>query len=348
VTVKTLTHPESMPITPNYFLKQASFRFKRSSVFIFIVASVVAWEINVFGQILFPSQNLFPFVIRTIVTLITDFAFLMISVRLLKQNHLSAEALGLHPSRQSILYVLIGAAIGVITFTTIGALLYSTMPFHFIGGPLNGIDVLKTSLSYLSGNALEELLFRGFILILLSQLLDWRLGILILALPFGLFHLQGTGLSSTGFGIVASTTTYALVFGLSFVLTRSLWTAITAHVILNILLHLITGLDGIGHSVYAPVFEKSWPKNYNCGLWVMIGSAILFHFCFIWLLYHVMGEHRQIPFIPSQINEELTIAVARVSGVSLAEYKMSFSIEARCRRFECLPYNVRCSRQAIY
>jgi hypothetical protein len=61
-----------------------------------------------------------------------------------------------------------------------------------------------------------------------------------------------------------------------------------------------------------------------------------------------MGEHRQIPFIPSQINEELTIAVARVSGVSLAEYKMSFSIEPRCRRFECLPYNLRCSRQTIY
>ena len=146
-----------------------------------------------------------PFFVRTTITLVTDIVFIIISVRLLKQNYLSAKALGLHLSAPSLLHVLIGTAIGMICVTIIGGLLYFFIPYHFVRGPLGEIEVLKISFSYLSGNMFEELVFRGFLLIILSQLVDWRLAILILALPFGLFHLQGTGFNSNGFSMMVTT-----------------------------------------------------------------------------------------------------------------------------------------------
>jgi membrane protease YdiL (CAAX protease family) len=261
-------------IVPNYFRKFSSFKFEFRSLFIFFVSAFIAWEINILGQITFPSYNLVPYCIRTTITLISDLALLYISYYLLKRNKLSPLALGLRLSKRTLINLLIGVAIGVITILTVACLLYFLVPYHFVYKSTNGVKILMESYSYLLGNSLEELIFRGFLLIILSQVTSWRLSLLIMALPFGLFHLQGAGFNYSGFSIVASTTIYSFIFGLSFILTRSMWTAIAAHISGNIFLHLLTGLDGAGRSVYSPVFEKNWPKNYDAGLLTSIVSAI--------------------------------------------------------------------------
>jgi membrane protease YdiL (CAAX protease family) len=259
----------------NYFEKRPSFNLTISSLFLFIVGASIAWIINILGQVTFPSSNFVPYLMRSAITLASDLTLTLISVRLLKQNQLTAEALGLTLSKRSIAHILLGVAVGIVTILTIAVVLYLFVPYHFVSGPLSGMYVLMESFSYLFGNSLEELIFRGFLLICLSQLVGWKLSVLIMALPFGLFHLQGTGLTYAGLSIMASTTAYSLVFSLSFVLTRSMWTAIACHVTMNIFLHLLTGMDGLEKSIYFPVFERSWPKTYDAGLLIFVIAALI-------------------------------------------------------------------------
>ena len=125
------------------------------------------------------------------------------------------------------------------------------------------------------GNFTEELLFRGYPLIILSQLLGWRAAVCIASIPFGLFHLPGLGFSIEGLTMVLTTATYSFVFSYAFILTGSLWTAIGVHVVSNILLHSISGLDGLGKAMLTPAFETRRPVNYDPGLLSFETSAII-------------------------------------------------------------------------
>jgi membrane protease YdiL (CAAX protease family) len=149
------------------------------------------------------------------------------------------------------------------------------IPYHFVPGPIGGSQVLGEGISYLLGNSLEELMFRGFLFIIFSQLAGWGISALIMALPFGIFHLQGTGLSMDGLKIFTTTACYSFVFSLSYVLFRSMWTAISVHVVSNIFLHTLTGLDGANKAMFTPAFERSWPKGYDVSFIVVIFSAII-------------------------------------------------------------------------
>ena len=228
-----------------------------------------------FGQIVFPSLNWVPYVIRTTLTTVTDLLLLLVSIRLLEKNLLPVEALGLSFSRRIFLNLLVGLLIGTATLALIAAMLYGLAPFHLGQGPLRLVDALKESCSYFAGNSLEELMFRGFLLVVLSRSAGWRIAVLILALPFGLFHLQGSGISPIGLKMVASTATYSLVLSLSYILTRSMWTAISVHVTSNILLHTLLGLDGMGHAMFVPVFSGSGSGSYDRGFFgAMIPGAL--------------------------------------------------------------------------
>ena len=254
----------------SYFSKQPGFAFSSRSVLIFIVLSFVAWETYFFGQMIFPSQNTVPYLCRTVLTLIIDVIFVSLSLRLVKRNGLPPQAMGLSVTGGIIGDALIGVIIGFFAIMLIAGLLYIFIPYHFVKGTLGIASVLKESVSYLLGNTLEELLFRGFLFVVLSQLLGWRIGIFITSLAFGLFHLQGIGFTIEGIKLVATTTSFGLIFGLSYVFTKSLWTAICTHVTSNIILHALTGLDSRKQALFVPIFEKTWPKGYDLGLWLLL------------------------------------------------------------------------------
>ncbi|PJJ79882.1 CPBP family intramembrane glutamic endopeptidase [Mucilaginibacter auburnensis] len=165
--------------------------------------------------------------------------------------------------------IFIGIAIGVASLIILAFVLYMMVPYRFVYQPINVAYVLEESYSFLLGAVLEELMFRGFLLVVFARLLGWRIGLLIMALPFGLYHIAG------GLSMIVSTTLFSFVFGLSFVLTRSLWAAIFAHATANILLHLITGLDGGSNSVYKLVLDGNWPVNYAVGLLTSVISALV-------------------------------------------------------------------------
>ncbi|MCR8558983.1 CPBP family intramembrane metalloprotease [Mucilaginibacter sp. BJC16-A38] len=262
------------PLASTYFTRQPEFRFKLSSVLIFIPLAAVAWGINILGQVTFSSQNLIPYLVRITVTLTADLALIYVSSRLLKQNGLPGKALGLSTTKETIPGILGGALIGTVVMFCIAGLLFIYAPYHFVPGQIGAGRVLQESVSYLSGNTLEELMFRGFLFIICCQLADWRKAALIMALPFGLFHLQGIGINLYGLKMVTTTACYSLVFCLSFVLFRSMWAAISVHVISNILLHTITGLDGANRALLKPVPDKNWTGTYDVGLWIAVLSTL--------------------------------------------------------------------------
>jgi uncharacterized protein len=225
-----------------------------------------------------------PYLARTTLAAIAVLIIIVGSIRLLKQNHLSAEALGLYLSRKSFFYFLLGVFIALVVLTFMGLILYIFVPFRFVTGTLNGLGLLKESYSYFWGNFLEELIFRGFPLIILNQLLGWRKAVWIMALPFGLFHLPGLGFSSEGLKMIITTASYSFIFSYSFILTGSLWTAIGVHVASNIILHSITGLDGLKRAVFLPVFDARGPMNNLSFLTFLIAVVIISFILFLLII----------------------------------------------------------------
>jgi membrane protease YdiL (CAAX protease family) len=264
------------------FFEQSEFHFSPSSIGLFILLAVCAWLLNVGTQIVFPSQNLLPYVIRTTLMALTVMLTIVGSIRLLKQNHLPAQALGLNISVRSLFHFLSGACIGVVFLLFVGIVLYFFVPFHFTAGTLSGVAVFKECYSYFWGNFLEELIFRGFLLIVLSNLIGWPKAVWVMALPFALFHLPGIGFSIEGLKMMVPTSVGALLFSYAVILTNSLWAAIGAHVMGNILLHAITGLDGAGRAMFQPSFEDRFPVGYDVSfLSFMIAGIIVTCFLFV-------------------------------------------------------------------
>jgi len=264
-----------LPLNASFFVKQPTFKFKSRTILLFIGFAIAAWGINVFTQIAFPSQRLIPFFVRTTTLLATDLALIYISFRLLKQNGLPATALGLSDSTTIIPSLFWGTLIGVIAISIIAGILFLHTRYYFVPGSMSGTQVLQESIFYLAGNTLEEIIFRGFLFIICSQLTGWRISAIIMAVLFGLFHLQGLGLTIDGLKIFSTTACYSFVFSFSFVLFRSLYAAISVHVVSNILLHSITGLDGANNAMFVPVFKGSLFHTYDAGFIIMIVTAII-------------------------------------------------------------------------
>ncbi|UTZ43806.1 CPBP family intramembrane glutamic endopeptidase [Vibrio campbellii] len=73
----------------------------------------------------------------------------------------------------------------------------------------------------------EEALFRGFVQQSLSRRFDWRLGLVIASILFGLAHFAGGPL------LIAFATLAGLGYGLVFHFTGRLWCAVLAHFLFN-------------------------------------------------------------------------------------------------------------------
>lgn len=284
------------PPATNYFLKQRQPTLNLPSVGIFLLAGFAAWVFNVAGQIVFPSLNWVPFLVRTAISLAMDILLLVVSSRLLKRNRVAPEALGLSASKSNLWKFLFGILIALTSLAVMEALIYVRVPFHFERGPLDPGNAVKEGCSFFFGNTLEELMFRGFLLVVLSRLSGWRIALLVTSLAFGVFHLRGLGLN-TGLQMVASTATYSLIFGLSYILTQSLWTAIGVHVASNILLHAVFGLDGAKQAILVPVFSGTGPSN-EWSLGALIAGALAVS-CILYLVVSYKFKKERERTIPS-------------------------------------------------
>jgi membrane protease YdiL (CAAX protease family) len=174
-------------------------------------------------------------------------------------------------------YYLGGIVLGCLLILTIWTIIYLISPFQIIKNPHSKINMATDIISYSLGNTLEELLFRGFILVASVKFFGKMGGVLFVSLLFGLFHLHGTGLTVEGLSMVMTTFTMSLLFISVIYYTKSIWTAATLHITGNLLLHTL-GFDGTSNGMFQIKFAAS---NINGFLLTLIYEIVVITFALV-------------------------------------------------------------------
>jgi uncharacterized protein len=221
---------------------------------LFLIICVAIWTINVIGQTAFPGNNLFPLVMRSTILLVTVAISYHLNYKFSRKNLLNFGMLKFKP--RLIKCYLCGIIMGCFSIATIWGIIYLIHPFEIIKNLNSKNNLAIDIISYTLGNTLEELFFRGFILLGSVKLFGKIVGVLFVSLLFGLFHLQGTGLTVNGLSMVMTSFTMSLLFISMIYYTTSIWTAVTLHVTGNFLLHSL-GFDGTSNGWFQIKFPSS-------------------------------------------------------------------------------------------
>lgn len=172
-----------------------------------------------------------------------------------------------------------GFVIGFLSIAIMWGMLYLIYPFGIKPDPHSKIIPVIDVVSYSLGNTLEELLFRGFLLLAAVRLFGKAGAVLLVSFLFGLFHLQGLGLTKEGLSMVVTTFTMSLLFIAVIDYTGSIWPSVTLHITVNLLLHTL-GFDGTGNGILRIEFAapelNGWYFTLIYELVVTAFAAVLF------------------------------------------------------------------------
>ena len=181
----------------------------------------------------------------------------------LEMDGLSKSALGL--GVRQLPWFFVGCAIAVPVIFAMAGALRLMVPFHWVPGTLRWHELPGQFARYLVGNSVEELIFRGYLLVMLRRWLGLPRALAITGVLFGLFHLPGmSGIAALK--MVCTTAAMSVVFAMAYVRTKSLWTAIGVHVSTNTLLHRVLGMSGEQQSLFRMQIDGRWPAGYDPGL----------------------------------------------------------------------------------
>lgn len=162
------------------------------------------------------------------------------SRRLLRRDGVPLDRLGLGLAPRHAVAFAIGTGLAVAHILVLVAALYAVAPFDVSAGPLPLKAVVLAAAGYLTGNFVEELLFRGYLLVVLARWLGTTKALWLLALPFGLFHFPGLDWLALG-KMMLTTGAMHFVYGYAWIATRSLAAAVALHAVGNTLLHEVLG-----------------------------------------------------------------------------------------------------------
>lgn len=240
------------------------------SLLLFAVGAAILRLLSVSGGVLLPGDGMAPQVARTLVTLGFTIGLVLLNQRLLIRDGFGADALGLRLTPRHLARFLAGAGISAAIITLMGGVLWLLMPFHYQRGPLSLASLGLHAAEYLGGNAGEELIFRGYLLLLLRRHLGSIPALIVTGLLFGAFHLPGLS-GPASLKMVCTTFLGGCLFAYGFMLANTLWAAIGLHVMGNLWLHQVLGLSG-QRSVLVPVMDRPWPDSYDPGFvaWLAI------------------------------------------------------------------------------
>lgn len=218
---------------------------------LFLFFGVIIWAINVIGQSIFSGSNLFPFLMRSVILMAGLALSYYLNYKFSKKNLLIFDILKF--KTKLIKYYVGGIVLGCLLISTMWVIIYLIYPFEIIKNPNSKINLAADIISYTLANILEELLFRGFLLVASIKLFGKMGGVLFVSLLFGLFHLQGIGLTVEGLSMVLTTFTMSLLFISVIYYTNSIWTAVILHITANLLLHTL-GFDGTNNGMFQVKF----------------------------------------------------------------------------------------------
>lgn len=187
---------------------------------------------------------------------------------LLMRDGLDPELLAMRFNATHARAFAIGTTVAVGHFFLLIAALYVAAPFRLGIGPLAASEVPFAALGYLTGNFVEELLFRGYLLIALSRWLGATHALWMLAVLFGLFHFPG--LTPVAMAKMMLTTgAMHFVYAYAFLATRSLWAAVALHAVGNTLLHTVVGVGEL--TLLSMHFERALPEAVDVPFLVFFG-----------------------------------------------------------------------------
>lgn len=247
--------------------------FPVKSLLLFITGAVMLRVLSMTGWAFFPGDGrVGPQLARVLIPLCFAAALVVLNQRLLRRDGFPADMLGLRPTfRRAGWFVMGGLVIIPVIGILVGAL-WLFVPFHYERGTLSFPALIWQSAEYFGGNSGEELIFRGYLLLILVRHLGLPRALIITGFLFGLFHLPGlSGL--TALKMVCTTFLGACVYAYGYVLTGTLWTAIGMHVVANIVLHHVFGASG-KPSLFTPVLHEAWPASYDPAFWVWVGVFV--------------------------------------------------------------------------
>jgi membrane protease YdiL (CAAX protease family) len=235
--------------------------FPWKSLLLFATGAVILRLLSMTAWVFFPGDRVVPQVARILIPLGFSAGLVVLNQRSLARDGFAFDVLGLKPTARHGGGFLAGAGVSAGIITLIGGVFWLLLPFHYQRGPLSFAALGLHAAEYLGGNAAEELVFRGYLLLLLRR--QWGLmpALAITGLLFGLSHLPGLS-GMAALKMVCTTFLGGCLFAYGFMLTGTLWTAIGLHVAGNIWLHQVLGLSG-QRSILTPVMDRAWPDGYD-------------------------------------------------------------------------------------
>jgi len=245
-------------------------KFPVKSLAIFLIAALVLRMFGVLASAFFPGFGLFPQFARVTILLLAAIGLWALSQRVLLRDGFPPDALGLDLHR--IGWFFTGGFVITPVILLMAGAVWLMAPFHWERGSLTWPKLFWQTAEYFGGNFGEELIFRGYLLLLLTRYLRLTGALFTSALLFGIFHLPGLS-GWTAAKMVSTTAAMSFLFAYGYIFTGSLWTAVGLHVFGNVSLHCVIGMSD-GASILSPVIYGTWPKRYDPAFCALMAVTI--------------------------------------------------------------------------
>jgi len=220
-----------------------------------------------------PGQGLVANLARVIIPLLSLVGLYFLNRRLLARDGFPGDLLGL--GWRKLPWFFAGAAVMVPIVGLLAGGLWLAVPFHYEAGTMTWSRFAWQAAEYFAGNSGEELMFRGYLLLLLTRHLGLNRALLVVGFLFGVFHLPGLS-GWVAVKMICTTMAWSYLFAYGFLLTGSLWTALGMHMAGNVMLHHVAGLSN-QPSLLRAVMHEAWPINYDPAIvvWFAVTLPIL-------------------------------------------------------------------------
>ena len=192
----------------------------------------------------------------------------------------SLAVLGLDPSWRRVRELGAGWVGGAALIALVALLARLVLPFPWVRNPAFDAGVAGLALLWLlCGNAIEELVFRGYSFERLIALIGHWPAQLVTALLFAVFHvLQGWPWLTA----LVGTTTGSLLFALVFVRWRSVPAAIGVHAASNWARDLLLLDPPAAKTLYAPLAPRPWTSTEQLLTMAVFEGVILIACVLLW------------------------------------------------------------------
>jgi len=218
-------------------------------------------------------------------------ALLTLTFLFLRRENRSLAVLGLDASWRRIGQLLAGLVGGILLTMAVALCVGAFLPFPWARNPLFSPTAAALSLmAVLWGNAVEELIFRGYSFErLIASIGHWKAQ-LVTAVLFALFHIME---GWPWLVALVGTTVGSVLFGLVFARWRSVPAAIGVHAAVNWTNGLLLQDPPSAQTLFAPLSTRPWTRVEGLAASAIFSGVMLIACAVLWRQYTRRGAGPQ-------------------------------------------------------